>query len=243
MSSDVSAVILVGGKGTRIRALYAGVPKPMIQVRSQPFLYWSTVFLARAGVHRFVYSTGYLGEQIAAWCDHSTLPGLQRTTCHESEPLGTGGGLLNCLDQCGDWVLVANGDSLCLGGIDELLALVGRPDMTGGLIGLFVDDAARYGSLDLDPDGRLSAFREKVPGRGHINAGTYLFRTDTLRAFGKARPCSIEKDLLPEIIASGGHLQAVLVKDAPFIDIGTPETVVQADAFIAANGASFAWPV
>lgn len=243
MLTEVTAIILAGGKGTRIRSLYPDVPKPMIPIRNKPFLYWVTVFLARAGVSHFVYSTGYFGDQIAAWARDDNLPGIVRSTVHENEPLGTGGGLINCLQAVNsEWVLVANGDSLCLSGMDALLAITRRDNVVGGLIGVHIDDTSRYGSLDLTAQGRLTAFREKAPGRGHINAGTYLFRKDALMALGRRGACSIEQDVFPELIARGGHLQAVLVRDAPFIDIGTPETVAQADAFISANASSFAWP-
>jgi len=95
--SGVSAVILAGGRGTRIQHLNPDSPKPMIVCCGQPFLYWVTANFAKAGLRRFIYSTGYKGEQIARWCKDRTMPGIERTACHEAAPLGTGGGLINCL--------------------------------------------------------------------------------------------------------------------------------------------------
>lgn len=213
----------------------------MIEVAGRPFLHWLTAYFAHEGLTDFVYSTGYEGDQIKAWCEDGSMPGLTRRIRHEQEPLGTGGGLLNCLDSCGAWVLVTNGDSLCLGGIPELLSLVGDHELAGGLIGVHTNDASRYGSLDVDGDGRLREFREKVPGEGYINGGTYLVRTDALASLQASSPCSIEHDLIPGLLDSGAQLQTVLVRDAPFIDIGTPETVVQADAFVRRHIERFAW--
>lgn len=240
---DVTVVVLAGGLGTRIRALHPTVPKPLVPVAGRPFLYWLTAYLARTGLNDFVYSTGYLGDQIAAWTADDTLPGLTRRARHETAPLGTGGGLLNCLDLCREWILVANGDSLCLGGVEALLAMRERTGLAGGVVGVFQEDAARYGSLDFDAhDGRLRRFLEKVPGRGYINSGLYLFRTQALAALQWEGPSSIEKDLIPGMLAAGERLEVAPVPLAPFIDIGTPETVAAGGAFIDAHGDQFAWP-
>jgi NDP-sugar pyrophosphorylase family protein len=230
-SPDTTAVILAGGKGTRLKDLFPGVPKPLVPVAGHPFLHWLTLWLAKHGLNHFVYSTGFLAEMIEQWAQDESLPGLQRECCRENEPLGTGGGLLNCLDLCRDWILVANGDGLVIAGIDELLALRGL-DCDGGLIGVRVDDTARFGSLTVGQDGMLLGFQEKVPGAGLINGGIYLFHKRLLSAF--ERPCamSIETELFPRLLAQGAHLKVIAKDDAPFIDIGTPETVREAEAFV-----------
>jgi NDP-sugar pyrophosphorylase family protein len=243
---SVTAVILAGGKGTRIAALYPDVPKPLIPVAERPFIFWVTAYLAHNGVRRFVYSAGHMADQIQAWSTGAPLAGLECSVVIETHPLGTGGALLHCLDHCGDseWLLATNGDSLCLGGLPTLVAQTVRtePRFAGGLIGLHQDDTSRFGSLEVDPaDQTLCAFREKVPGAGLINGGTYLLRKSALLSLGLAgRPCSLEQEIIPRLIAEGWHLTVVGVK-APFIDIGTPASVVEADAFINANRSVFTW--
>jgi D-glycero-alpha-D-manno-heptose 1-phosphate guanylyltransferase len=243
--SGLSAVILAGGKGTRIAALHPDVPKPMISVAGRPFLYWVTAYLAHCGLHRFVYSTGYMAEQIARWSAEAAMPGLERSVVVEPSPLGTGGAVMHCLDHCGEWLIATNGDSLCLGGIPELAALAPRTDarFAGGLVGLCQDDTARFGSLDVDvANGHLRAFREKVPGTGVVNGGTYLLRKSALLSLGLAgQPSSMEHDVIPQLLAEGWYLTVVSVKDAPFIDIGTPASLAGADAFISSMISSFIW--
>jgi D-glycero-alpha-D-manno-heptose 1-phosphate guanylyltransferase len=240
--SDITAVLLAGGQGTRIRELYPDVPKPMVPVAGKPFLHWVTAYIARHGVRSFVYSTGYKGEQIEKWCADGSMPGLTRQVCQEHEPLGTAGGLMNCLERCGSWILVANGDSLCLGGTGEILSLQTRDGIAGGIVGVLRDDTSRYGSLDIDDAGRLRAFREKVPGRGYVNAGVYLFSRSALMPLRSDRPSSIERDLIPGLLDDGAIIQSVMLPDTPFIDIGTPETVAEADSFIRTHEAQFSWP-
>ncbi len=239
----VTAVILAGGKGTRIRELYPDVPKPMIQIGGRPFLHWPTAFFASHDVRHFVYSTGHKGEQIRKWCEDSSMPGLTRIICHENEPLGTGGGLLNCLVGCGEWVVVANGDSLCLAGVPEILALADNNNLAGGIIGIYQEDTSSYGSLELDEQGRLLSFREKISGKGYINAGIYLFNTKVLHQLQMQGPCSIEHDLIPKLLQAGEKIQVILVHNAPFIDIGTPESIRYADNFVRENQASFNWTI
>lgn len=235
-----SAIVLAGGKGTRVSGLYPDVPKPMIEVAGEPFLHWVTAYLSRFGVHDFVYSTGHLGGQIADWCENRQFPDLRRVACHESVPLGTGGGLLNCLHLCGENVLVLNGDSLCLGGVEPLLNLRSDGNVSAGLIAIHQDDASRYGSLDFDAgSNRLCGFREKAPGTAHINAGVYYFRKSALRAFARDTVLSIEHDIVPQLLVRGDDIRVVPVRDVPFIDIGIPETVNAAAAFIEANKTLF----
>lgn len=228
----ISVVVLAGGRGTRISSLYPDTPKPMVPVRGEPFLYWLTRYLSDFGLSDFIYSTGYLAGQIDAWVENTRLPGVQRTTRREESPLGTGGGVLNCLDLCREWTLVANGDGLCMSGIPELLSIAKIGNLDGGLIGLRVDDTARYGSLSFGGDKILQSFREKMPGRGYINSGFYLFRTESLRRIVRDGASSLEQDLIPELLDKGCRFAVIPLEESAFIDIGTPETVVMAERFV-----------
>lgn len=235
---DVTAVVLAGGRGTRIAALIPDIPKPMVPVAGQPFLHWVSLFLARHGISDIVYASGFKGEQIAAWCADGSLAQLSRRVSQEDQPLGTGGAIVHALPLCREWVVVVNGDSLCLGGLDRLLAARGT-GADGAILGVRRADTSRYGSLAVDGEGRLSAFREKVPGAGYVNAGIVLLRRAALEALCLQGACSIEHDIVPGLLARGARIDAVLLEDAPFIDIGTPETLRQAEDFIAAHRGAF----
>lgn len=228
----MTAVILAGGQGTRIRALFPDIPKPLIPVAGRPFLDWLTLYLADAGLRSFVYSTGYKADQIDEWCHNGGFPNYRRISVREREPLGTGGGLLNCLDEIADWILVANGDGVCMTGIDQLLALRHAQGVDGGLIGVHMPDTSAYGSLDSDDDGKLLRFREKQPGTGYVNSGIYLFRKAALTPLRRRGASSLERDLIPEMLAIGRNLKVVHCAHAPFIDIGTPEAMARANDFV-----------
>jgi D-glycero-alpha-D-manno-heptose 1-phosphate guanylyltransferase len=92
-------------------------------------------------------------------------------------------------------------------------------------------DASRFGTISQNAAGELSGFNEKKPGAGLINAGIYLFRDALLNQFPAKEPLSFELDVFPALIGGGRRLKTV-TSAAPFLDIGTPESLPQADKFI-----------
>ena len=81
----------------------------------------------------------------------------------------------------------------------------------------------------------LTGFKEKVPGKGLINGGIYLFRRSLLMDFVRGLNLSIEVDIFPELLRRGKKLRVITMVDAPFIDIGTPETIANAEYFVGNN--------
>ncbi|MFZ1989593.1 MAG: nucleotidyltransferase family protein [Alphaproteobacteria bacterium] len=230
-----TAVVLAGGRGTRISALYPDLPKPMIEAAGQPFLHWVISWLTSQGLRDIILSVGYLGERIEAWARERENPaGVRIRTVREGAPLGTGGAAVNCLALAGDPVLILNGDSLVVTPLRPLFDCLTDPSCGGTLLALPVTDASRFGSLDVGPDNILRGFREKQAGSGLINGGVYLFRRETLNEFEPGKAYSMEYDVLPGLLRHGAQIR-VVEADAPFLDIGTPETVVLASRFIEAN--------
>ncbi|ARJ67203.1 hypothetical protein WV31_16780 [Magnetospirillum sp. ME-1] len=226
----MTAVILAGGKGTRIAGLFPGIPKPMIPVAGQPFLHWVVRWLDQRGIGDIMISVGHLAGAIEQWAAGKPH-GITLRTVAETEPLGTGGAVVSCLDACRDWVLVLNGDSLVEVDLAAMVERVRRDGLDGGVVGVRVADASRYGSLAVGPGFLLTGFAEKRAGAGLINAGVYLFRAELLRRFPSGQPLSMETDIMPALLAGGAHL-AVEESTGPFLDIGTPESVVLAEDFV-----------
>ncbi len=238
---ELSAVILAGGFGTRVRHLLPGIPKPMAPVAGKPFLEWVVRYLARQGIRNVVLSTGYLSEAITGHFLHQAVEGISTRCVPETEPLGTAGGFLNAVRGCGDtpvaW-LVLNGDSLAFADLSELIVRLQEGETAGVLTGCAVPDASRYGTLQIGSQGKLLGFAEKHPGQGVINAGMYLIRDSLVRRFPSTRPLSFEKDVFPDLIAQGVGLK-VCVTAGAFLDIGTPESLPQAEAFVMQNRSQF----
>jgi NDP-sugar pyrophosphorylase family protein len=238
---QVTAVILAGGFGTRIKHLLADLPKPMAPVCGKPFLEWVIRYLAKQGIRRSVLSTGYLAETVERHFAGAPVKNVSVKCVPESKPLGTAGGFLHAARQASGesaaW-LVLNGDSLALAPLDGMIASLADPAISGAILGVPMPDAARYGTVEHDERGELAAFKEKRPGAGVINAGVYLFRNEILQAFPQREPLSFEKEVFPELASRRFRLK-VCVTQAPFLDIGTPESLPQADAFVRGNADKF----
>ncbi len=235
-----SAVVLAGGFGTRLRSVLPDLPKPMAPVAGCPFVEWVVRYLRRERVAGVVLSTGYKAETIAAHFAANPVPEIRTVCVEETVPLGTAGGFLNCIKHSGiasDAWLVLNGDSLALAPLAPLFGLLNDPAVDAAVLALWMDDASRYGSLAIEA-GQLQGFLEKRPGASWINAGVYLFRAKTLDLFPEKSPLSFETDVFPALLAAGCRI-AVHQVAAPFLDIGLPESLAQADDFIGTNRAAF----
>jgi NDP-sugar pyrophosphorylase family protein len=229
----VGAVILAGGFGTRIKHLYPTVPKPMIEVCGRPFLEWVIRHLASQGVVVFSLSVGYRCEVVEEYLRNRPADGLNIAAVREDAPQGTAGGFLmaaRSLPAC-EAFLIANGDSLVLADLLPVLRSFGEGRADAVIWGRWMEDCSRYGSLECDSSGFLTGFREKRPGKGLINAGIYLVSKKLLGDFPSTVPLSFEHDVFPLLLAKKRRI-AVAETHAPFIDIGTPETVGEAESFI-----------
>ncbi len=191
-------------------------------------------WLQRQGVKDFVVSLCHLaevGEEALRRWPHD---GCEIKTVREIEPLGTGGALRFALATAAptaDIVLCANADSLVLCDLGAAWRAFDRPDVDGILVGLNAGDASRYGTLGLDAEGHLTAFQEKKAGPGVINAGIYFFKRAILQDWPDKTPLSLEYDLFPKWLAQGRRFWVHRVT-APFLDIGTPESLGQAELFV-----------
>lgn len=237
---EIIALVLAGGLGTRVRDLLGELPKPMVPAQGRPFVEWIVRWLKAQGVRNVTISTGYGAPVVEEHFSVVPVPEMNVRCVNEPEPMGTGGGLAFAATECGAtppaW-LVLNGDSLIFADVTAIAEDLGAAD--GVMVTRTVPDTARYGRVRADDAGRITAFEEKRPGAGQINAGIYLLRHEVLSNFPDSRPLSLERDVFPRLIDQKGGLRAHPV-EAPFLDIGTPETLSKAEAFVTENQDQFA---
>ncbi|MEW6658106.1 MAG: nucleotidyltransferase family protein [Thermodesulfobacteriota bacterium] len=230
--SDITAVILAGGKGTRLQAVLADRPKVLAPVCGRPFLAYLLHQWEGAGGRRVLLSTGYMAEKIRAVFGES-YGNLQLTYSTEDEPLGTGGALRLTLErEVSDPFLVMNGDSLIQADFNDFYQWFTSAKREAGMILTQVPDAGRFGKVVVGENGLILHFEEKNPGAGAgwINAGVYLLTHRLVRAIPPARFFSLERELFPQL---AGHSLYGYQCPGEFIDIGTPETWQSADQFFA----------
>lgn len=238
---QITAVVLAGGFGTRIKHLLQNLPKPMAPVGGRPFVEWVVRYLAKQQLRRAVLSTGYLAETVEQHFRSHPISNVLTRCVPETTPLGTAGGFLNAAAVASSgtaaW-LVMNGDSLALAPLSGMFAALNDAAIKGAILGVPIQEASRYGTLVQNDRGELAGFREKRPGAGIINAGVYLFRASLVETFPAKRPLSFETDVFP-LLADRKVRLKVCVTEAPFLDIGTPESLPQAEAFVHEHPGSF----
>ncbi len=233
-NTDITAYILAGGFGTRLRQVVSDRPKVLAQVLGRPFVFHILDRLARAGLRRVVFCTGYMAGMLERLVGPS-YRGMELFYSPEDEPLGTAGALRLALDRHpSELALALNGDSILDADLAPYLDWFASREYAAALLLARVEDKARYGSVSLDPEGRVLGFAEKGQGGpGLINAGIYLLRSGALDSLTPGKPASLEVDVFPGLaqaealggFASGGR----------FLDIGLPETYAQAGRFLAGN--------
>jgi D-glycero-alpha-D-manno-heptose 1-phosphate guanylyltransferase len=237
----ITAVVLAGGFGTRIKHLLGDLPKPMAQVNGKPFVEWIVRYLAAQKIRNIILSTGYLAETVEKHFQSQPVKNVRVRCVPETKPLGTAGGFLNAIRGAREkpeaWI-VLNGDSLALAPLEIFSQSLDDAKIDGAILGIRVPDASRFGTISQNERGELSGFNEKKPGAGIINAGIYLFRASVIEKFPQKTPLSFETEVFPALIAGGVRLK-VCVTDAPFLDIGTPESFPLAEKFVRLNAKFF----
>ena len=226
----LTAVILVGGEGTRLRPLTTHTPKPMLPLVDRPLLAYTFEHLARFGVGRAVLSCGYLPTRIEAHFGGSH-GGMEVEYRVEESPLGTAGGIRYGAEGRIDGTFLGiNGDSLRMADIGALLDFHRERGALATLLLTPVEDPTRFGLVRLAPDGRVVAFLEKPRPEeidtNLINAGLYVLEPEVLDLVEPGRPVSIERDVFPRIVEQGRLYGLAL--PGYWLDVGTPESYLQA---------------
>jgi|APAra7269096979_1048534.scaffolds.fasta_scaffold00394_32 D-glycero-D-manno-heptose 1,7-bisphosphate phosphatase len=228
MIATSQAVILVGGKGTRLGGLTASTPKPlMLMSDGRPFLDHLIESVARQGVARILLLAGHFGDQITQRYGQQIVGGARVSVIVEPEPAGTAGALRIAAQALDETFYLMNGDSIVDINLRSLdLAAAGA---LNAMAVRAVDNASRYGSVTINAANLVVRFEEKrldLDDRpGLINAGVYLLRREVINLIDRT-PMSIESDVFP-LLAKGGAIIAVPTKGY-FIDIGLPDTLERA---------------
>jgi dTDP-glucose pyrophosphorylase len=228
---DVTAVILAGGYGTRLRPVMAGVPKVLAPVLGRPFLFSLLDSLAEAGIEKVVLLTGYQADQVQQTLG-TKYRGLTLTYSREPKPLGTAGALRAAAAQIRtSLILLLNGDSYCEVNLPALVEFHRGQKADLCLALSHAEDTSRFGRVEIDAVDRVRGFAEKQAGSGPgwVNAGAYLLDTQLVSEIPDDRPVSLEQEMLPHWLEKRsirGYRCA-----GELLDIGTPESYASAEEY------------
>lgn len=227
----MQAIVLVGGEGTRLRPLTDDVPKPALTLVDRPFLAYMIEWLAAHGVTEAVLACGFRPDVLRQTLGEGERAGVRLRYVTEPERRGTAGAIRFAADALGDELedrfLVVNGDILADLDLTALTRSHREREARVTIALHPVEDAAAYGLVSLDADGRVLEFSEKT-GRhepGEVNAGAYLLERPVLDLITPGREVSIEREVFPRLVGEG---LGALALDGYWMDIGTPERYLAA---------------
>jgi mannose-1-phosphate guanylyltransferase len=236
--ATLDVLVIAGGLGTRIQSALGDTPKLLAPIGGRPYLAYLLDWLRRFGAKRIVLGLGHRAQAVADYLDRnkSSHGDLTVETVTEPRPLGTAGAIRFARPNLRtDPVLVMNGDSIADADLCAFVAYHRRARAKATLLCAEVDDAGRYGRVELDGEGRIRGFIEKDPdfhGRSAVSAGVYLFSAALLDEIAGGSAVSLERDVLGR--AASGSLDAFAGPFA-FIDIGTPESLKLAERVFGAK--------
>lgn len=223
-------IILAGGLGTRLKEQVNDRPKAMASVNGKPFVEYLLNYISKAGFQKVILSTGYLSKSIEDYFkDRYRTIDIEYAI--EKEPLGTGGAIrLAAKKVTTPYFIVMNGDTMFRIDLQRFFEVHVEKlaQMTIALRN--VDDASRYGQVEMNESGIITSFREKssqsIPGL--INGGIYIIKTKYFKSFNHPEKFSFENDWMQKNVQSGDFLGQVF--DEYFIDIGIPEDYKRAQS-------------
>ncbi|PYQ70782.1 MAG: nucleotidyl transferase [Acidobacteria bacterium] len=227
----MKAILLAGGKGTRLRPLTIHTPKPIVPIFNRPFLHYQLDLLKQVSeIDEVILSLNYQPRRIEEIFGDGGDSGLGIKYVVEPAPLGTAGAVRYAGDQLRESVVVFNGDVLTEVDLAAVIALHRDRRAKATIVLTPVDNPTAYGLVETDADSNIRRFLEKPkPDEitcDTINAGIYVLEPDTFDRIPKDTPWSIERSFFPSLIEQGESFVAYVYRGY-WIDIGTPEKYMQ----------------
>ena len=227
----MKAILLAGGKGTRLRPLTVHTPKPIVPIFDRPFLHYQLDLLKKvAEIDEVILSLNYQPRRIEEIFGDGGDSGMALKYVVEPAPLGTAGAIRYAGESLRESVVVFNGDVLTEVDLAAVIALHRERKAKATIVLTPVENPTAYGLVETDAEGNIQRFLEKPnPDEitcNTINAGIYILEPDTFDRIPKDTPWSIERSFFPSLIERGETFVAYVYRGY-WIDIGTPEKYIQ----------------
>jgi mannose-1-phosphate guanylyltransferase len=227
----MKAILLAGGKGTRLRPLTLHTPKPIVPIFQRPFLHYQIDLLKQVpDIDEVILSLNYQPRRIEEVFGDGSDAGIKIRYVVEPSPLGTGGAIRYAGESLTDSVVVFNGDVLTQIDLAAVLRLHRERRAKATIVLTPVDNPSAYGLVETDADGSVRRFLEKPKADeitcDTINAGIYVLEPDTFDRIPKDTAWSIERSYFPSLVERAETFVAFTYRGY-WIDIGTPEKYVQ----------------
>lgn len=235
----MQALILAGGKGTRLRPLTVYTPKPIVPICNRPFLLYQIDTLRRAGITDITLSLSYQPNKIEQLLGDGSEFGVKLKYTVEPQPMGTAGAYKFAEDLIREPTVVFNGDILTDLDLKTVIREHTEHKATATIVLTPVDNPSSYGLVETETDGRIRRFLEKPKPEeitcNTINAGTYILEPKVLDLIPSGENHSFEYGLFPELLKRNEAFFAHVPARTYWIDIGTPERYLRVHQDLLAN--------
>lgn len=223
----MKAILLAGGKGTRLRPLTLHTPKPIVPIFDRPFLSYQIGLLRQVPeIDEVILSLNYQPRRLEETFGDGSSLGLRLRYVVEPSPLGTGGAIKYAARGIDDTIVVFNGDVMTAVDVAAVVAQHRARSAKATIVLTPVDNPSAYGLVESDADGNVRRFLEKPSPEeitcDTINAGIYVLEPETFDRIPTGTPYSIERGYFPSLVERGEAFSAY-VERGYWIDIGTPE--------------------
>ena len=227
----MKAILLAGGKGTRLRPLTIHTPKPIVPIFGRPFLHYQIDLVRKLPeIDEVILSLNYQPRRIEEMFGHGDGLGVRISYVVEATPLGTGGAVKYAGGSLDETVVVFNGDVMTQVDLSAVLRLHRERKAKATIVLTPVANPSAYGLVETDADGNVRRFLEKPKPEeitcNTINAGIYVLEPETFDRIPKDTVWSIERSYFPSLVERREAFVAY-VYDGYWIDIGAPDKYAQ----------------
>lgn len=217
----MKAIILAGGKGTRLQPYTTNFPKPLMPVGERPILEIVINRLRESNITDIIITTGYLEELIKAFFKDGSKFGVNIKYTQEDQPLGTAGPLNIIRDQLIDTFLLMNGDILCDINFNDLLDYHKRHRNTATVALTKRKVHIDFGVVTINQDYLFSSWQEKPTLEYMVSTGIYLFEPEALSSLPEKGFFNLPDFILA--IQKDKKKVSGYVHKGYWLDIGRPE--------------------
>lgn len=231
----MQALILAGGKGTRLRPLTVYTPKPIVPLGNRPFLLSQIEMLKQAEIIEITLSLNYQPDKIEQVLDDGAAHGVKLRYLTEPQPMGTAGACRFAHDFLKTTTVVFNGDILTDINLNDVIEFHQKQQAAATIVLTPIENPAAYGLVTVAPDGRIEDFLEKPKPEDlknlttkTVNAGIYIIEPEIIGLIPENENYSFEYDLFPALLKQKARFFAFVAADSYWLDIGTPARYWQA---------------
>ncbi|WP_274649380.1 sugar phosphate nucleotidyltransferase [Paenibacillus humicola] len=222
----MKAVIMAGGKGTRLRPLTCDLPKPMVPLLNKPCMAYIIELLRKHGIKEIAVTTQYLPEAIAGYFGDGADYGVRLVYFDETEPLGTAGSVRNAASFLDERFIVISGDALTDIDLTEARRFHEEREAAATMVLSRASMPVEFGVVLTEPDGKITRFLEKPDWSevfsDTVNTGIYILEPELLELIPEGAAYDFSKELFPRLLTAGAPLYGY-VTDRYWSDIGSIE--------------------